>query len=143
MQSTDYRMIEFLDQTSLSLQSSQDKEMAETAIETNRQDDLMMKRENGETVEINRDLDSCSETKTNFLAELNLILILSFLSLSGEECPDLEETDGKENLKDLEEKHTVSRLRTGRREMNESKIVESRTPRFQTKIKDCRHCRRM
>ncbi|KAL7001769.1 hypothetical protein U1Q18_002917 [Sarracenia purpurea var. burkii] len=68
-----------------------------------------LKRENGETVEINRDSDSCSETKTNFLAELNMILILSFLSLSGEECLDLEERDGKENLKDLEEKQGSGR----------------------------------
>ncbi|KAL6998102.1 hypothetical protein U1Q18_008229 [Sarracenia purpurea var. burkii] len=36
----------------------------------------------------------------------------------------LQERDGKENLKDLEEKHSVSRLRMGRREMNESTIVD-------------------
>ncbi|CAI9763838.1 unnamed protein product [Fraxinus pennsylvanica] len=73
------------------------------------------------------------------LAELNLILVLSSLSLSSEECPNLEETSA-ENRK---EKHKISNLQTRRREISEFRSPERQISRVHTKIRDCRHCRKM
>lgn len=111
--------------------------MAETGIEKNQEDCKMVEGENEENRE-NRGSEAYLGTSTTFLGKLNLVLILSFFSLSGEECIDFEEKEKNENGKFLEAKDTVSRLHTKKREINAFKVVESRTPRFQTKIRDCR-----
>ncbi|XP_058225679.1 uncharacterized protein LOC131334590 [Rhododendron vialii] len=116
--------------------------MAETAIEKNQEECKMVGTDNEENGE-NRDSDAYLGTSTTFLGKLNLVLILSFMSLSAEECIDFEEIEKNENVKFPEAKDTISRLHARKREINEFKVVESRTPRFQTKIRDCRHCRRM
>nr|XP_009626772.1 uncharacterized protein LOC104117421 [Nicotiana tomentosiformis] len=75
-----------------------------------------------------------------FLAELNLVLILSFLSLSSEER-SFEEL---EIDKDHEEHNIVSNVNFRKRGgMNNYRATEPQMPRFQTKIRDCRHSRRM
>ncbi|KAK4364164.1 hypothetical protein RND71_015522 [Anisodus tanguticus] len=67
-----------------------------------------------------------------FLAELNLVLILSFFSLSSEE----------RKLEELEIDHDKdhqthnSKKRGG---INKYRATEHEFPRFQTKIKDCRY----
>ncbi|KAL7239034.1 hypothetical protein ACSBR2_005015 [Camellia fascicularis] len=112
-------------------------------METNREN-KMEERENERKVGENQECDACLETNTSFLAELNLIFLTSFFSLSAEECLEFEEREIEENDKYHEEKDTTSRLQTRRRGINhEFKGVERRATRFQTKIRDCRHCRRM
>ncbi|XP_022896457.1 uncharacterized protein LOC111410385 [Olea europaea var. sylvestris] len=75
------------------------------------------------------------------LAELNLILVLSSLSLSSEECPNLK---GK-SVENRKEKHKVSTLQTRRPrpEINELRSAKRQISRVHTNIRDCRHCRRM
>ncbi|XP_019168281.1 PREDICTED: uncharacterized protein LOC109163997 [Ipomoea nil] len=83
---------------------------------------------------------------STFLSELNLILIVSFLSLSGEEVNSLE-TKMVDNVVRDDHRPTdhavVADLQMKRRRVNEFKALGSRPIKFQTKIKDGRHCRRM
>ncbi|TMW81919.1 hypothetical protein EJD97_007404 [Solanum chilense] len=78
-----------------------------------------------------------------FLAELNLVLVLSFFSLSSEERK-LEEFE-IDNDKDHQEHNIISKVNSKKRGgFNKYKVNDQHEfPRFQTKIKDCRHCRRM
>ncbi|KAM3204552.1 hypothetical protein P3L10_027961 [Capsicum annuum] len=77
-----------------------------------------------------------------FLAELNLVLILSFFSLSSEERK-LEKLE-IDNDKDHQAHNVISKLNSKKRGgINKYRTTEHEFPRFQTKIKDCRHCRRM
>ncbi|XP_059302802.1 uncharacterized protein LOC132054856 [Lycium ferocissimum] len=78
-----------------------------------------------------------------FLAELNLVLILSFFSLSSEERK-LEELE-IDNDKDYQAHNFISKLKSKKRGgINKYRATDQHEfPRFQTKIKDCRHCRRM
>ncbi|CAN4099450.1 unnamed protein product [Withania somnifera] len=77
-----------------------------------------------------------------FLAELNLVLILSVFSLSSEERK-LEELE-IDNDQDHQAYNVISKLNSRKRGgVNKYRTTEHEFPRFQTKIKDCRHCRRM
>ncbi|OIT27788.1 PREDICTED: uncharacterized protein LOC109213484 [Nicotiana attenuata] len=76
-----------------------------------------------------------------FFAELNLVLILSFLSLSSEER-NFEKLE-IDNDKDHQEDNIVSKVNFRKRGMNNYRTTEPQVPRFQTKIRDCGHCRRM
>ncbi|CAN4125003.1 unnamed protein product [Withania somnifera] len=77
-----------------------------------------------------------------FLAELNLVLILSFFSLSSEERKlELLEID---NDQDHQAHNVISKLNSRKRGgLTKYRTTEHEFPRFQTKINDCRHCRRM
>lgn len=69
-----------------------------------------------------------------FLAELNLVLVLSFFSLSSEERK-LEELE-IDNDKDH---NVISKINSKKRGgINKYRATEHEFPRFQTKIKDCR-----
>ncbi|KAM7472277.1 hypothetical protein LguiA_010460 [Lonicera macranthoides] len=80
-----------------------------------------------------------ADTSRKFLTELNLLLILSFLSLSTEEFLSCEEIEKMEN----DAKSAISRSQMHRQQVDQFKAFERRTPKFQTKIRDCRHSRRM
>ncbi|KAG8391917.1 hypothetical protein BUALT_Bualt01G0236800 [Buddleja alternifolia] len=86
------------------------------------------------------------QTNESLLAGVNLIMILSFLSLSPDEK--------RSNLKEIEEmgsckyyhkaKDAVSRSNfPRRREVNGFPSVERHAAKVHTKIRDCRHCRRL
>uniref|UniRef100_A0A3Q7ID27 Uncharacterized protein n=1 Tax=Solanum lycopersicum TaxID=4081 RepID=A0A3Q7ID27_SOLLC len=74
-----------------------------------------------------------------FLAELNLVLVLSFFSLSSEERK-LEEFE-IDNDKDHQEHNIISKVSSKKRGgINKYKATDQHEfPRFQTKIKDCRY----
>ncbi|KAI8544996.1 hypothetical protein RHMOL_Rhmol07G0008800 [Rhododendron molle] len=97
--------------------------MAETAIEKNQEECKMVGTDNEENGE-NRDSDAYLGTSTTFLGKLNLVLILSFMSLSAEECIDFEEIEKNENVKFPEAKDTISRLHARKREINEFKALQ-------------------
>lgn len=82
-------------------------------------------------------------SRTLFLKELNLILILSFLSLSSEEL-DFDTTEINENVKANQEHKVVSdpRFRKGGG-IDKYRAIKPEIQRFSTKFRDCRHCRRM
>ncbi|KAM3282472.1 hypothetical protein P3S67_026117 [Capsicum chacoense] len=103
---------------------------------------------NGMEVEehlVDTEEDNCNEnSRTLFLKELNLILILSFLSLSSEELDFDGTTEVHENVKDKQEHKVVSDPRVRKRSgINKYRTIEPNTQRFSTKFRDCRHCRKM
>lgn len=79
------------------------------------------------------------DTSGKFLTELNLLLILSFLSLSTEEFLSCEEIEKMEIDKENDAKRAISRSHTHRRQVDQFKAFEQKTPKFQTKIRDCRY----
>ncbi|XP_049352033.1 uncharacterized protein LOC125816465 [Solanum verrucosum] len=82
-------------------------------------------------------------SRTMFLKELNLILILSFLSLSSEQV-DFDATETNENVKANQEHKVVSDSRFRKLGgINKYRASEPETQRFSTKFRDCRHCRKM
>nr|GMC86656.1 uncharacterized protein LOC109163997 [Ipomoea batatas] len=93
--------------------------------------------ESEERVEENGEGASAS----TFLPELNLILIVCFLSLSGDEINSLE-TKMVDNVVRDDHRPTdhavVADLHMKRRRVSEFKALGSRPIKFQTKIKDCR-----
>lgn len=82
---------------------------------------------------------------SEFLMELNLVLILSFLSLSAEERLDYQAIKPKDLIKHPNPKGSDSTLHVYKHESkaNEFRAFERQTHKFQTKIRDCRHSRRM
>ncbi|KAK6158850.1 hypothetical protein DH2020_006164 [Rehmannia glutinosa] len=84
------------------------------------------------------------ENNTSLLAGLNLVLILSFLSLSTEECSNLDEnTDQDMQTGDYNHKAKHgSCFQTTRRQISRFPAVERQTSKVHTKIRDFRHCRR-
>ncbi|KAH6829401.1 hypothetical protein C2S53_016829 [Perilla frutescens var. hirtella] len=83
---------------------------------------------------------------TSLLAGLNLVLIMSFLSLSEEDRSNFDEIQEFETGDfDQQQKHCMSKssLQTRRRRMmNQFPAVERQSSRVHTKIRDSRHCRR-
>ncbi|KAH6803288.1 hypothetical protein C2S51_034734 [Perilla frutescens var. frutescens] len=83
---------------------------------------------------------------TSLLAGLNLVLIMSFLSLSEEDRSNFDEIQEFETGDfDQQQKHCVSKssLQTRRqRMMNQFPAVERQSSRVHTKIRDSRHGRR-
>merc|ERR1712071_150598 len=114
--------------------------MAEPAEEMNHEIDMVQEEEEG-----GRENVDCIPAKllhTSNVGELNLLIVyFSLFSLSGEECLNYVESEGK-SVKDDEAKAFISRLHTRRHDMNESKLLGRRTPRIQTTIRDSRHGRR-
>lgn len=72
-----------------------------------------------------------------FLRELNLVLILSFLSLSSEERLDSQVIKPKDLIKHPNPKGTDSSLHVPK--VNDFRPLERKTHKFQTKIRDCRY----
>lgn len=90
------------------------------------------------------DLDS-ENPNENFLAELNLIIVmLSLFSLSSEDCP---EDDHEKAIKSSQDDHKAklkaSRSLHSKREIYQGKFPGRLAGRFQTMVKDCRHGRKM
>ncbi|XP_059312519.1 uncharacterized protein LOC132063811 [Lycium ferocissimum] len=89
------------------------------------------------------DTEEDENSRALFLKELNLVLILSFLSLSSEEL-DFEAKEINENVKVQQQQKVVSHLRCRKRGgINQYNTVEPEIQRSSTKFRDCRHCRRM
>ncbi|CAK9165809.1 unnamed protein product [Ilex paraguariensis] len=117
--------------------------MTESVIDMDQKEKLVDRREEEDEEKENGDNGPSSSENTSFLTELNLILLLSFLSLSSEECYDSEEVKETENIKDHKVVQTASRSQTRRQNVKEFKALDRQAPRLQTKIRDCRHNRRM
>ncbi|KAL3517260.1 hypothetical protein ACH5RR_024162 [Cinchona calisaya] len=138
--------------TTVSLLVTDRKQMAE--FEMNGEEKIIMEENEEKEDQDNIDminkitsLDTRGVTTSSPLKELNLLIILSFLSLSPEESLNLEEINEKmeSSHKDSKQRHPLSaNLQIIKeREMYESRSPERQSPRFQTKIRDSRHCRRM
>ncbi|XP_055817158.1 uncharacterized protein LOC129886482 isoform X1 [Solanum dulcamara] len=94
-------------------------------------------------VDTNEEDNGDENLRTLFLKELNLILILSFLSLSSEEL-DFDATEINESGKANQEHKVVSDPRFRKRGgINKYRAVEPETQRHSTKFRDCRHCLKM
>ncbi|XAR53981.1 hypothetical protein NMG60_11028950 [Bertholletia excelsa] len=117
--------------------------MTEPAMDASSQEED--KEEEGENEEMMREKSENSHigAKTPFLAELNLVLVLSFMSLSSEESSELEEMKKKEKEEEATKLHaakdTMARLQARRREINEFKVVERQSARVHTRMVDCRY----
>lgn len=92
--------------------------------------------EEGENFESGYNTISNRDTP-EFLRELNLVLILSFLSLSAEERLDSQAIKPKDLIKHPNPKGTDSSLHVPK--VNEFRALERQTHKFQTKIRDCRY----
>ncbi|CAI9101167.1 OLC1v1038426C1 [Oldenlandia corymbosa var. corymbosa] len=76
------------------------------------------------------------------LTELNLVVLLSFLSSAPGEFMDFQDDHNKtkSNLKDPNQPHhSVPRISQRQRVTNEFRASSPQSARFQTKIKDCRY----
>lgn len=79
------------------------------------------------------------ETNTTLLAGLNLVLIVSFLSLSDEDRSNLDEIQETETEGSNHKNNGASRSSfQTRRKLNESPAVERQTSTVHTKIRDSR-----
>ncbi|KAI3449248.1 hypothetical protein Pfo_005913 [Paulownia fortunei] len=113
--------------------------MAEAEVNMEQENKLADKEEEEDTnEETNLDRNTC------VLAGLNLVLILSSLSLSDEERLDFEEIDEREsgncNHK-AKQCGSRSNIPTRRQQVNGFRAVERQMSKVQTR--DCRHCRRL
>ncbi|KAH6761541.1 hypothetical protein C2S52_018974 [Perilla frutescens var. hirtella] len=108
--------------------------------ETRRDDDHDHEEEEEEEEEIGE-----GNNNTSLLAGLNLVLIMSFLSLSEEDRSNFDEIQEFETGDfDQQQKHCVSKssLQTRRRRMmNQFPAVERQSSRVHTKIRDSRYIR--
>ncbi|XP_027109734.1 uncharacterized protein LOC113763929 [Coffea eugenioides] len=94
---------------------------------------------------ISLDTSTSGVNPSSPLWELNLLILLSFLSLSPEECLDLENFD-ENTHKDSRPRHPLSpSLQIIRkRQMCEFRAPpERQSARFQTRARDCRHFRQV
>ncbi|KAL8494966.1 hypothetical protein ACS0TY_019219 [Phlomoides rotata] len=81
----------------------------------------------------------------SILAGLNLVMIMSLLSLSEEECSSFDEIkDIETRNEDRKAKQGVPKpsLQTQRQQVNQFPALERQSTRVHTKIRDSRHCRR-
>ncbi|PIM99474.1 hypothetical protein CDL12_28032 [Handroanthus impetiginosus] len=109
--------------------------MAEPEVKTEQENTLSDKGEiSEENVEKNLSLDRSSD----ILAGLNLVLILSSLSVSDEEHPNLEEIEEREGGKFKHKAKSKSDLNGRRQEVNGFKAVERQQSKLPTKIRDFR-----
>ena len=82
---------------------------------------------------------------STILAGLNLVTIMSLLSLSEEERSNFDEIQEMETgNNERKAKHGVSKssLQAKRQQVNQFPALARQTTRVQTKIRDSRHCRR-
>ncbi|KAL1554018.1 hypothetical protein AAHA92_14623 [Salvia divinorum] len=86
--------------------------------------------------------EESGEMKTPVVAGINLVLIMSSLSLSEEDGPNIDEIQETETS-DFDHKYTHG-IQARRRQVNRFPAVERQTSssRVHTKIRDRRHCRR-
>ncbi|PIN26536.1 hypothetical protein CDL12_00706 [Handroanthus impetiginosus] len=103
----------------------------------------------GQNREEEKTNDECADLGANasLLTGLNLVVLLSFLSLSDEESLNFERSQeigiGNHHHKT---KHGLARsnFQTRRQEVNQFPAVEKKqSSKFPTKIRDCRHSRRL
>lgn len=111
--------------------------MAEYAMNAEGDDNIVEEEDNIDMINNTISLDTSGVTTSSSLKELNLLIILSFLSLSPEECSDLEGIGEKMECtqKDSKLRHP---LPANLQNIKERQMYEFRAPRFQTKIRDCR-----
>lgn len=110
------------------------KAMEETSAKMIQEDREMVERE----AEI--EADSCLDTNMVNLAEMNLILVLAYCSLPEEQI-ELPEPRNREIDKPEKKKNPKSRSQGRKQETNEFRPKSTRLQH--TKIRDCRHARRM
>ncbi|XP_011093054.1 uncharacterized protein LOC105173102 [Sesamum indicum] len=109
--------------------------------------ELGERKDDEEEEEEGKDLEL--EKSTSVLAGLNLVMILSSLSLSSsdeESSLNLEEVleereSGRRNCNRRGKRSST--LPARRHEVNEFRAVERQMAKAQTKIRDCRHSRKM
>lgn len=81
------------------------------------------------------------EMNTSLLAGLNLVLIMSFLSLSAEDRSSFDEMQ-EIDTRDFDQRHkpgvTKLSFQTRRQQVNQLPAVERQTSRVHTKIRDSR-----
>ncbi|CAA0827218.1 Unknown protein [Striga hermonthica] len=110
---------------------------------------LSLDQENEHEIDDGREKQETEEDRPNSdntfpFAGLNLVLILSFLSLSSEECSNLDESIQETKVQHLEHKSKPgSCLLTRRREISHIRALGRQSSKVHTKIRDLRHCRRM
>lgn len=92
-----------------------------------------------EELEENDESASSYTQEVPFLTGLNLVLLVTYLSLSEDECLSLEDTEKIETATTQEPKDSILRSRAEKRKLHEPKLVEARIQRAQTKVKDCRY----
>ncbi|XP_073026382.1 uncharacterized protein [Primulina eburnea] len=121
--------------------------MAETVGDTSQETEKVEDGKYEEKSEENRDENGNLETDSSVICGLNIVVILSYLSLSAEESSNFEEINVREMGNcDHKLKHGVSRSNvvSRKRESNEFRsVVGKQTWKDHTKIRDCRHCRRL
>lgn len=88
--------------------------------------------------EKDQDLSPLLNPEASFLRELNLVVTLfSLFSLPTDHSLNLRQDEGR-STKDHEANTNISRFHTKRRGSNEIKLMERRTPRFQTTTQEFR-----
>lgn len=100
----------------------------------------LKEEEEGENIKSGNNTTSNGDT-SEFLMELNLVMILSFLSLSAEEKLDFQTIKPKDLIKHTNPKGSDATLHAYKHEskVNEFRALERQTHKFQTKIRDCRY----
>lgn len=111
--------------------------MADSNMENIIEDEHMNVHEDG--LKENDESASSETQEVPFLAGLNLVLLVSYLSLSEDECLSLEDTEKIETAATQEPKDSILRSRAEKRKLHEPKLVEARIQRVQTKVRDCRY----
>ncbi|GAB4844567.1 hypothetical protein Ancab_037965 [Ancistrocladus abbreviatus] len=118
--------------------AGEDSQLAETSKEMYDEDDLMEKQEE------ESDKDSCVHTNSSFLLELNLVMLVAFLTLSPEELSQFEDSENVNIVKDQERKAVVpSKLQNRKRELSDFKVADRRATKLQRRVMDSRHGRKM
>ncbi|KAL7121519.1 hypothetical protein ACP275_02G186900 [Erythranthe tilingii] len=118
--------------------------MAEPVVKTDQEKNELVDnvREEGNDDENDGNL----ETNEYLLPGLNLVIILSFLSLSAEERSSIDEATPEIETHDHGKNGVTSKsdIQTRRQQLNQFQpAVQRQTSKVHTKIRDCRHSRRL
>ncbi|GAB2291076.1 hypothetical protein Dimus_025331 [Dionaea muscipula] len=92
--------------------------------------------------DMTEDNSSSLQPAESFLAQLNLVMVMAFLTLSPEELLQFEETETI-SAKEQETNVVASKLQSRKRELKDFKVTERRPSKMHTRIVDSRHGRRM
>ncbi|KAG8363274.1 hypothetical protein BUALT_Bualt19G0005100 [Buddleja alternifolia] len=110
------------------------KEMGEPEVKIDQENKIFDKEE--ENIENDTDLVT---NNNSTIAELNLVLILSFLSLSSEECSNLDQINERESEAKHNNSVSKSNFPTRKQQVNSGfRAVERPSSKVHTKIRDCR-----
>ncbi|KAL6495557.1 hypothetical protein OROGR_030120 [Orobanche gracilis] len=102
---------------------------------------LMSLDQENKLVTINNDEEDTNMDNTSLLVGLNLVLIISLLSLSSDECSNSNETNREIRTRDLHHKSKHESCFPARgREIDQ---FGRQTSKVHTKMRDSRHCRRL